>query len=104
MERKLPLFKMTEGAPSEGTQMTAELLSDKVATLRAARAVSQSPNDPKDFWRVAMHPDEGYINVVSLVPKPRRRHHFLFPNLSPVHRGCVVKGTLRTLCSQRFGP
>ena len=104
MERKLPLFKMMEGAPSEGTQMTTELLSDKVATLRVARAVSQPLNDPKDFWRVAMHPNEGYINVVSLVPKPRRRHHFLFPNLSPVHRGCVARGTLRTLCSQRFGP
>jgi hypothetical protein len=31
MERKLPLFKMTEGALSEGTQMVAEPLSDEVA-------------------------------------------------------------------------
>ena len=32
-ERKLPLFKMTEGAPFEGTQMVAEPLSDEVAAL-----------------------------------------------------------------------
>jgi len=31
MERKLPLFKMTDGAPSEGTQMVVEPLSDEVA-------------------------------------------------------------------------
>ena len=104
MERKLPLFQMTENAPFEGTRMMEEFLSDDVSAQRAARAVSQPPNNLGDFWRVAMRPDEGYINVVSLVPKPRRRHHFLFPNLSLVHRGCVARGTLRTLCSQRFGP
>ena len=65
---------MTEGAPFEGTQMVAEPLSDEVAAQRAARAVSQPPNNLGDFWRVAMRPDEGYINVVSLVRVPRRRY------------------------------
>ena len=40
MERKLPLFKMTEGAPPEGTQMVAEPLSDEVAAQRAGKVVS----------------------------------------------------------------
>ena len=71
MERKLPLFKMTVGAPFEGTQMMAEPLSDEVAAQRAARAVSQPSNNLDDFWRVAMRPDEGYINVVILVLEPQ---------------------------------
>ena len=71
MEMRLPLFKMTEGAPSEGTQMVAEPLSDEVAALWAGKAMSQPPNNPGDFWRVAMRPDEGYISVVSRVPRPR---------------------------------
>ena len=71
MERRLFLFKMTEGAPSEVTQMAAEPLSDEVATQRAGKGVTQPPNNPGDFWRVAMHPDEGYISVVSRIPHPR---------------------------------
>ena len=35
MERKLPLFQMTEDASSEGTRTMAELLSYDVATQRA---------------------------------------------------------------------
>ena len=49
MERKLPLFKMTEGAPPEGTQMMVEPLSDEVAAQRAAKAVSQPSIDLGDF-------------------------------------------------------
>ena len=49
MERKLPLFKMTEGAPFEGTLMVAEPLSDEVAAQRAAKAVSQPSIDLGDF-------------------------------------------------------
>ena len=71
MERELPLFRMTEEAPSEGTRTMAEPLSDAVAAQRAARVVSQPPNNLGDFWRVAMCPDEGYIHVASLVPKAR---------------------------------
>ena len=74
MERELPLFRMTEEAPSEGTRIMAEPLSDAVAAQRAARVVSQPPNNLGDFWRVAMRSNEGYINVVSLVPSPRRRY------------------------------
>ena len=40
MERRLPLFKMMEGAPFDGTQMVAEPLSDEVAAQRAGKAVS----------------------------------------------------------------
>ena len=59
MERELPLFRMTEEAPSEGTWMMAEPLSDEVAAQRAARAVSNPPINLGDFWRVAMHPTRG---------------------------------------------
>jgi hypothetical protein len=78
MERELPLFRMTEEAPSEGTRMMAEPLSDEAAAQQAIRAVSQPTTNLGDFWRVAMRPDEGYIHVVSLVPKPRQKYCFPF--------------------------
>ena len=71
MERKLPLFQMTENAPLEGTRMMEEFISDDVSAQRAGRVVSQPPNNLADYWRISMRPDAGYINVVNLVPSPR---------------------------------
>jgi len=69
MERKLPLFQMTGDAPFEGTRMVEEFLSDGVSAQRAGRAVSQPPSNLADYWRVSMHPDAGYIQVVSFVSR-----------------------------------
>ena len=104
MERKLPLFQMTRDAPFEGTRMMEESLSDDVSAQRAARAVSQPPNNHADYWRVSMRPDAGYINVVNLIPSPRRRHCFSFSNPGPVRRGCMARATPRILCSQKSEP
>ena len=71
MERKLSLFQMTENTPFEGTWMMEELLFNEVAAQRAARTVSQPPNNLADYWRVSMRPNAGYINVVNLIPSPR---------------------------------
>jgi hypothetical protein len=78
MERKLPLFQMTEDAPSEGTRTTEEFLSREIAAQRATRAVSLPPSGLGDLWRIAMRPDKGYIHVVSLVPQPRWKYCFPF--------------------------
>ena len=51
MERRLPLFKMMEEAPSEGTRTTAELLSHEVAAQRAGRVVGVSPDSLGNLWR-----------------------------------------------------
>ena len=72
MERKLPLFQMTGDALYEGTQMVEEFLPDGVSAQRARWAVSQPPSDLADYWRVLMHPDVGYIQVVSFVSRLRR--------------------------------
>ena len=71
MERKLPLFQMMEDAPSEGTRAMEELLSREFAMQRAVRTVSQPVGGLGDLWRLPMRPDEGYIQVVSLIPGPR---------------------------------
>ena len=104
MERKLPLFQMTENAPLEGTRMMEEFISDDVSAQRAGRVVSQPPNNLADYWRISMRPDAGYINVVNLVPIPRRRHCFSFSNPGPVRRGCMARATPRILCSQKSEP
>ena len=39
-ERKLPLFKLMQEAPSEGSRMMTELLSHEIATQRAVRTVA----------------------------------------------------------------
>ena len=62
---------MMGDAPFEGTRMMEELLTDDVSAQRAARAVSQPPNNLADYWRVSMRPDTGYINVGNLIPSPQ---------------------------------
>ena len=57
---------MTEGAPSEGTQMMVEQLSREIATQRAGRVVSQPPGGLGDLWGVLMRPDEVFIQLVSV--------------------------------------
>ena len=69
MERKLPICKLTRAAPSEGSRMMEELLSHEIAVQRAGRVVGASPNSLGKLWRIAMRPDEGYIQVVSVVPR-----------------------------------
>ena len=66
MQRKLPIFKLTPEAPSEGSRMMAELLSCEVAAQRAGRTVTPPLGGHGDLWGVPMRPDEGFIQLVSV--------------------------------------
>ena len=78
MERKLPLFLMMEGAPSEDTQMMVEQLSREIAAQRAGRTVAPPPSGLGDLWEIKMCPDEGYIQLVSFVSRHRLSASFFF--------------------------
>jgi len=69
MERRLPLFKMTEAAPSEGSRMMAELLSREIATQRAGRTVAPPPSGLGDLWSIPIRPDERYTRLVGVVSR-----------------------------------
>ena len=43
MERRLPIYKLTPEAPSEGSRMMAELLSHEIAAQRARRTMPPRP-------------------------------------------------------------
>ena len=66
MERVLPIFKLTPGAQASGSRTSVELLPQDIAARRARSAVAEFPNDPEDLWRIKMHPEPGYISLVSL--------------------------------------
>ena len=68
MERALPIYKLTPGTQASGSRTAFELLSRTTATRRAMYAVAEFPNDPEDLWRIKMHPEMGYISLVSLIP------------------------------------
>ena len=60
MERRLPIYKLTSEAPSEGSRMMAELLSHEIAP---------PPTGLRDLWEIKMHPEEGYVQLVRFVSK-----------------------------------
>ena len=78
MERKLPLFKLTQEAPSESSRMMVELLSREIAAQRAGRTVAPPPSGLGDLWEIKMCPDEGYIQLVSFVSRHRLSASFFF--------------------------
>ena len=66
MERALSIFKLTPGAQASGSRTAVELLPHNTAARRARYAVAEFLNDPEDLWRIKMHPEPGYISLVSL--------------------------------------
>ena len=65
MERVLPIFKLNPGTRASGLRTSVELLPQDIAARRARSAVAEFPNDPEDLWRIKMHPEPGYISLVS---------------------------------------
>ena len=65
MERRLPIFDLTPEAAAEGSGMSSKLLSLDAAVQRARSAVARFPSDPEDLWKTKMHPEKGYISLVS---------------------------------------
>ena len=69
MERALPIFQLTPGSQAEGSRTSFKLLSHTTAARRAKYAVAEFPHDPEDLWRLKMHPETGYISLVSFDSK-----------------------------------
>ena len=67
MERSLAIFQLTPEAAPEGSRMSRRLLSRDAATQRAKSAVAHFPSDSEDLWKIKMHPEKGYMTLVSLV-------------------------------------
>ena len=65
MERALPIFELTPGSQVEGSRTSKKLLSHTTAARRARYVVADFPHDPEDLWRIKMHPEAGYISLVS---------------------------------------
>ena len=42
------------------------LLPRGIAARRARNAVAEFPDDANDLWEIKMHPEPGYLSVVSL--------------------------------------
>jgi hypothetical protein len=69
MERRLPIYKLTSEAPSEGSRMMAELLSHEIAAQTAGCTAAPPPTGLGDLWEIKMHPEEGYVQLVRFVSK-----------------------------------
>ena len=65
MERRLAIFEMTPEAATEGSRISSGLLPLDAAAQRAKSAVAHFPSDSEDLWKIKMHPEEGYISLVS---------------------------------------
>ena len=65
-ERSLPIFDLTPEAPCAGSRTSYVLLPRDVAYRRAKSAVAEFPDNPDDLWEIKMHPETGYISMVSL--------------------------------------
>ena len=65
MERRLAIFELTSEAAAEGSRMSSVLLSLDAAAHRAKSAVAHFPSDPEDLWKIKIHPEQGYISLVS---------------------------------------
>jgi hypothetical protein len=69
--------------------MSSKLLSHTNAARRAKYAVADFPQNPEDLWRIKMHPEPGYISLVSFGFEfvVRRIVHFLTPYPGVFYRG-----------------
>src|SRR4029078_3325908 len=65
VERALPIFQLTPGSQVEGSRTSYKLLSRTTAARRAEHAGAEVPHHPQDLWRIKMHPEPGYISLVS---------------------------------------
>ena len=65
-ERSLPIFELASEAPSSGSRTSYVLIPCDVAARRAKNAVAEFPDNPEDLWKIKMHPEAGYLSVVSL--------------------------------------
>ena len=65
-ERRLPIFGLTPGVPASGSRTSMVLLPRGIAARRARNAVAEFPDDANDLWEIKMHPEPGYLSVVSL--------------------------------------
>ena len=59
MERALPIYELTPGAPASGSRTAVELLSRTTAARRAKYAVAEFRQNPEDLWRIKMRPEPG---------------------------------------------
>ena len=106
-ERSLPIFGLTPGVPASGSRMLTALLPRGIAARRARNAVAEFPDDANDLWEINMHPEPGYISVVSLDFNPLSICVVLFPfllpdsNLTAFCRGRAASATPRGLRSRR---
>jgi len=66
MERRLPIFGLTPGPPASGSRTSMMLFPRGIAARRARNTVVEFPDDANDLWEIKMHPEPGYLLVVSL--------------------------------------
>ena len=66
MERSLPIFSLTPGVPALGSRTSTVLLPRGIAARRARNVVAVFPNDTNDLWEIKMHPELGFLPLVSL--------------------------------------
>ena len=64
-ERNLLIFDLTPKAPSAGSRTSYVLLPRDVAARRAKNAVADFPDNPNNLWEIKLHPETGYLSVVS---------------------------------------
>ena len=62
---RLPIFDRTPEARALGSRTSLVLLPSDVAARRAKNAVAEFPDNPNDLWEIKMHPETGYLSVVS---------------------------------------
>ena len=65
MERSLPILGLTPGVPASGSRTSTVLLPRGIAARRARNAVAEFPDYPEDLWKIKIHPETGYLSVVS---------------------------------------
>ena len=64
-ERNLPIFDVTPEAPYAGSRTSNVPLPRDVDARRAKNVVAEFPDNPDDLWEIKMHPETGYLSVVS---------------------------------------
>ena len=64
-ERSLPILDLTPEAPGSGSRTSLVLLPRDVAAWRARNAVAEFPDNSEDLSKIKMHPEAGYLSVVS---------------------------------------
>ena len=65
-ERSLPIFGLTPGVSASGSRTSMVLLPRGIAARRARNAVAEFLDDANNLWEIKMHPELGYLSVVSL--------------------------------------